>query len=677
MFTLSVFGRLKLWQTFAILSLIGLLLASIPTYLYTREAGKALDAYSAEQIGLPAAAKVLKAIQLTQQHRGLSALLLGNVPGSEEKRAEKQKEADAAYAEVDTMIKGMGSADITQAWSAPRSDWEALRAAVAGKTITVPESYAGHVRLLAKLLKVNELVADFYVLSLDPDKDSYQLIQSMYFQMPNLSEELGQLRAKGAGLLAKKDATPAERQSISAIIARVNDRMYQTANSFNKAAAENPVIPTKLGGLMAEATTLAHGLTETATKEIVGAEALTFSAPEYVAQSTRAIDAQFATNTAARALLEAMMADKVEAFHKTRWLMLGSMLALVACAGYFTLMITRGVTVPLNNAIAVAQAVAKGNLVNDFDVGATNEVGQMLRALKEMNDSLRTIVSDVRGSIENISAASRDIASGNADVSARLESQASNLEETASSMEELTSTVRQNADNARQANDLVLGASTAANKGGSVVSQVVQTMGEINDGSRKIVDIIGVIDGIAFQTNILALNAAVEAARAGEQGRGFAVVASEVRNLAQRSASAAKEIKDLITHSVEKVEAGNQLADQAGQAMGEIQSSVRRITEIMSEIAVASAEQGSGIEQINQAVTQMDDMTQQNAALVEQTAAASSSLQDQAASLVSSMSIFTLGNEQPRLEMRKSTPPPRVATARRSTALRRVGNAEH
>jgi methyl-accepting chemotaxis protein len=325
--------------------------------------------------------------------------------------------------------------------------------------------------------------------------------------------------------------------------------------------------------------------------------------------------------------------------------------------------------VPLNNAVAVAQSVASGNLVNEFHIGGDNEVGQMLRALKTMNDSLRSIVGDVRESIENISSATRDIAHGNADVSSRLESQASNLEETASSMEELTSTVRQNADNARQANDLVQGAADAATKGGSVVSQVVSTMGEINEGSRKIVDIIAVIDGIAFQTNILALNAAVEAARAGEQGRGFAVVASEVRNLAQRSASAAKEIKDLINRSVERVESGNQLADQAGLAMNEIQNSVRRITAIMSEIATASAEQGAGIEQINQAVTQMDDMTQQNAALVEETAAASSSLEEQASSLVKAMSIFVLGNE--KAAARGPATAPRMGN-KRIPALRRV-----
>ncbi|MFL6659342.1 MAG: methyl-accepting chemotaxis protein [Massilia sp.] len=670
MSTQSLLGRLKLWQTFLVLSLIGLMLASIPTVLYTREAGKALEAYRAEQSGLPAVASVLKTIQLTQQHRGLSALVLGNVSGADEKRADKEREADAAYAAVDGLVNAIGSADISQAWSTPRKDWDALRSAVAAKRITVADSYAAHVKLLAKLLKVNELVGDFYGLSLDPDKDSYQLIQSMYFMMPALSEELGQLRAKGAGLLGQKQATPAERQAISAIIGRVSDRQDQTANAFGKAAAENPEIAKGLGPLMAEATARAKTLTDAASKEIVEAEVLSFSAADYVALATRTIDAQFALNNAARSMLEAMLVAKVSAFYKARYLMLGSMLALAMVAGYFAWMMTRAVTEPLNNAVMVAQSVAKGNLVNEFDVGSSNEVGQMLRALKEMNDALRAIVGDVRGSIETISAATRDIASGNADVSSRLETQASNLEETASSMEELTSTVRQNADHARQANELVLGASQAASKGGTVVSQVVSTMGEINDGSRKIVDIIGVIDGIAFQTNILALNAAVEAARAGEQGRGFAVVASEVRNLAQRSASAAKEIKDLITHSVEKVAAGNQLADQAGLAMEEIQQSVCRITEIMAGIATASAEQGAGIEQINQAVTQMDDMTQQNAALVEQTAAASSSLEEQARTLVTSMSLFKLGNEHAHQQLVHAQP--RMAT-RPAAALPRLG----
>jgi methyl-accepting chemotaxis protein len=262
--------------------------------------------------------------------------------------------------------------------------------------------------------------------------------------------------------------------------------------------------------------------------------------------------------------------------------------------------------------------------------------------MKEMRNSLVGIVSRVRRGTETIGTASREIAAGNIDLSSRTELQASSLEKTASAMERLTGTVKQNADNAREANHLAATASDVASKGGQVVSQVVETMGSINDSANKIVDIIGVIDGIAFQTNILALNAAVEAARAGEQGRGFAVVASEVRNLAQRSAAAAKEIKALIGDSVDKVERGSKLVGQAGVTMDEVVASVKRVTDIMGEIANASAEQSAGIEQVNQSIIEMDSMTQQNAALVEEAAAAAQSLQDQAAELARVVSIFRL-----------------------------------
>ncbi|HWT70999.1 MAG TPA: methyl-accepting chemotaxis protein [Oxalicibacterium sp.] len=312
----------------------------------------------------------------------------------------------------------------------------------------------------------------------------------------------------------------------------------------------------------------------------------------------------------------------------------------VLLAGFMAFWLIRMIARPLHQAVQIAKNVAGGDLTQQIDVHSTNETGQLLQALKDMNDSLASTVRAVRRGTETITVASGEIASGNADLSSRTEAQAGSLEETASSMEELTSTVRQNADNARQANQLVVSASEVAMKGGDVVEQVVQTMSSIKDSSRKIVDIIGVIDGIAFQTNILALNAAVEAARAGEQGRGFAVVAGEVRNLAQRSAGAAKEIKGLISDSVEKVDAGGKLVDQAGATMGEIVTSVKHVADIMSEITAASQEQSSGIEQINQAVTQMDEMTQQNAALVEQAAAAAQSMQDQAVELSRAVSIF-------------------------------------
>jgi methyl-accepting chemotaxis protein len=337
--------------------------------------------------------------------------------------------------------------------------------------------------------------------------------------------------------------------------------------------------------------------------------------------------------------------DDVHASSRTLLLALG--LAALACGIVLGLMLTRSITRPLARAVTLARQVASGDLSTNIQVSSHDEVGMLLSALKDMNASLLKTVSEVRSGTDTIVTASQQIAAGNLDLSARTEQQASSLEETASSMEELTSTVRQNADNARQANTLAQNASGMATRGGTVVAQVVETMASINESSKKIADIIAVIDGIAFQTNILALNAAVEAARAGEQGRGFAVVASEVRNLAQRSAAAAKEIRGLITDSVGKVETGGQLVGEAGATMQEIVQGISRVTDIMSEIAGASAEQTLGIEQINAAIMQMDDVTQQNAALVEEAAAAATSLEDQAASLARLVSTFTLDSGAP------------------------------
>ncbi|WP_215409536.1 methyl-accepting chemotaxis protein [Janthinobacterium sp. JC611] len=309
-------------------------------------------------------------------------------------------------------------------------------------------------------------------------------------------------------------------------------------------------------------------------------------------------------------------------------------------------LLTMGIVRPLRTAVEIARKVADGDLTAQIDAGARDETGQLLQALKDMNSSLLNIVSEVRTGTDSIATSSTEIAAGNQDLSSRTEEQAGSLEETASSMEELTSTVKQNADNARQANQLAASAAQVAVKGGEVVAQVVGTMESINASSNKIVDIISVIDGIAFQTNILALNAAVEAARAGEQGRGFAVVASEVRNLAQRSASAAKEIKTLIGASVEQVNAGSMLVAQAGSTMNDIVDSVQRVSDIITEITAASSEQSVGIDEINRAIGQMDAVTQQNAALVEESAAAAESMQHQAHNLAQVVSVFKLSGHQ-------------------------------
>ncbi|QNN57640.1 HAMP domain-containing protein [Diaphorobacter ruginosibacter] len=308
-------------------------------------------------------------------------------------------------------------------------------------------------------------------------------------------------------------------------------------------------------------------------------------------------------------------------------------------------LLTRSITGPLQLAAQRAGQIAEGDLTQPIDADGKDEAARLLQALQHMQSNLSQLVSGVRANAESVAIASTEISEGNNNLSVRTEQQASALEETAASMEELGSTVRQNADNARQANHLAMNASSVAVEGGQVVAEVVDTMKGINDSSRKIADIIGVIDGIAFQTNILALNAAVEAARAGEQGRGFAVVAGEVRSLAQRSAEAAKEIKALITASVERVEQGTLLVDKAGATMTEVVTAIRRVTDIMGEISAASSEQSAGVSQVGEAITQMDHATQQNAALVEESAAAADSLKTQAAQLVQAVAVFRISQE--------------------------------
>ncbi len=456
--------------------------------------------------------------------------------------------------------------------------------------------------------------------------------------------------AEASGKLAALVTGEAEK----ALLARIVAARAQTDPSLDKAmgfALGNPI-----------------AATQTLIDEVHPAQSLWIKALEDMARfqekaSAQALEDAEAAYAGARALVLAMAG-----------------LSLVL-SGLVAWRLTRSITGPIEHAVNLARAVAAGDLTQRIEVRSTNETGQLMQALKDMNESLVRIVGQVRSGTDSVATASSQISSGNLDLSSRTEQQASSLEETASSMEELTSTVRQNAENARQANQLVVSTADVAVKGGQVVGQVVDTMASIKESSRKIADIIGVIDGIAFQTNILALNAAVEAARAGEQGRGFAVVASEVRNLAQRSAGAAKEIKALIEDSVGKVDAGGKLVDEAGKTMDEIVGSVKRVTDIMGEIAAASQEQSAGIEQVNQAVGQMDEMTQQNAALVEQAAAAAESLQDQAAKLAEAVSVFRLDGSSgqraalPVLREVVALPPsrPKVAAAMRPKKLAAAG----
>jgi len=359
---------------------------------------------------------------------------------------------------------------------------------------------------------------------------------------------------------------------------------------------------------------------------------------DYVKATQQLVDGEVSNVIATEVEVKAMFSQLYQ---------LGSALTLVTIviAAFISWRLSRSIASGIESARSTAQRIGAGDLSQPVQVTSRDEIGQLLGSLRDMQDSLSKVVSSVRQGSESVSTASSEIAQGNQDLSARTESQASALEETAASMEELGSTVKQNADNAKQANQLAQSASGVAIQGGQVVAQVVDTMKGISESSKKIADIISVIDGIAFQTNILALNAAVEAARAGEQGRGFAVVASEVRSLAGRSAEAAKEIKTLITASVERVEQGTALVDQAGNTMNNVVDSIKRVTDIMGEISAASSEQSAGVAQVGEAVTQMDQATQQNAALVEEMAAAASSMNSQAKELVQAVAVFKLQSD--------------------------------
>lgn len=356
--------------------------------------------------------------------------------------------------------------------------------------------------------------------------------------------------------------------------------------------------------------------------------------------------------------------NALKTINSATWSAVAVSMTVILVVSVMGVLISRKIVSSISEAVEVAEAIASGDLTRKISVTSEDEIGLLMQAMSRMNAGLIDIVGNVRTGVSTIAAASSQIAMGNIDLSARTESQASSLEETASATEELTSTVKQNAENARQANQLASSASTVAVQGGEVVGQVVSTMSDINASSAKIVEIINVIDGIAFQTNILALNAAVEAARAGEQGRGFAVVASEVRNLAQRSASAAKEIKQLIDDSVTKVNVGSKLVEQAGATIQEVVNSVHRVSDIVSEITLASNEQSVGIEQVNQAIGQMDQTTQENAALVEEAAAAAQSLQEQAHQLEKTVSLFKLESDQLALYKPQSVSSPVKPTAK-------------
>ena len=670
---MNLLNRLNIWQKFALLVAALCVPIALQAYLLVAEKNVAIDFARKEIVGTQYLQPVRTLLQHLAEHRGTSNAYLSGDASFREKISAKQSQLAEDINAMDAIdARYGGTLDSTSAWQAIKVDWQNLGANVFN--LTAPDSFARHTALIEKLLDLTIHVGITSNLVLDPDPDSYYLMDVVVNRLPFLAEHLGQLRGIASGIAARRQISEDDHVRLAKSLGQITLMRSGIQLSLNTAFEYNgslkPVLEARLGALGAPSDAFMAIVEKLARSEQVDAA---LSPSGVFAAGTKAIEAGFGLYDATSPALEGLLRDRIAGLNKALLTTMAGVLACMALALLLAYGIIRAIVRSLRQAGQIAQDLAAGELDRTIAITTRDEVGQLLGALATTQRKLKGIVAEIRSATDTVSSAAAEIAQGSGDLAQRTEEQASALEETASSMEELTGTVKQSADNAGQANRLAGAARNQAEQGGQVVDRAIGAMSAINRSSRKIADIIGVIDEIAFQTNLLALNAAVEAARAGEQGRGFAVVAGEVRKLAQRSADAAKEIKALITDSVAKVEDGGKLVDNAGQTLKEIVTSIKKVSDIVAEIAAASREQAGGIEQVNKAILQMDQVTQQNAALVEQTAAASHSMGDQAQELQRLMGFFRLDRHAAPAAMPagatnarpapKSKPAPRPATA--------------
>jgi methyl-accepting chemotaxis protein len=638
----TLLSHLGFARKFALMGLLAALAMLLPGLLYLHEARQSLAFAEREATGIPVMRSLYAALRLTQEHRGLSTNALAGNAQAASARSAKQAEVDQAVAAVAQALQAAGQDKLSQQWDTVARQWRGAAEAAAQGRVGALDNFQRHNELVSAQLAVLSEALDSFSWSLDPETHTYFTMTATAMDGIQFTERLGQLRATGARLLGQRQAGIDDRLTLHRLLVNAQDSHERVRTALGKAMAADPAFRQALQGPLAQLQQGLQAFADLTLAELVKAEAYAHDPNAYFRAATAVIQQQFVLNEAGTALIVPELEERAAGVRRTVIALVAACVLLTLACGAFGVAFARHTLASLAEARATAEAIAAGDLGQAITVRGRDELGQTLAALQRMQASLVGIVGRVRLNADSVATASQQISAGTLDLSSRTEEQASSLEETAASMEELTSTVEHNADNARQASELARQAADVARRGGESARQVVATMQAIHQSSQKVADIIGVIDGIAFQTNILALNAAVEAARAGDQGRGFAVVAGEVRNLAQRSAQAAREIKSLIAASVERVEAGTGLVNNTGATMEEIVAAVGRVSDIVGEIASASREQSTGIGQVGEAISQMDQVTQQNAALVEESAAAAESLRAQAAQLLATVDVFRL-----------------------------------